>query len=48
MQLLHAFFFGIGMLILVYLALNNAKGVTDIIGQTSKSTNDVSTILQGR
>lgn len=48
MQLLHAILFGIGMLILAYLAFKNAGGVSQIFGATSTGVVNVSKTLQGR
>lgn len=48
MQLIHAIAFGIGMLILAYLAFKNAPGVAQIFSATSSGIVDVSKTLQGR
>ena len=47
MSFIQAVAFGIGMLILAYLAFNNAKGVSDILKSGSKNTSSVITTLQG-
>lgn len=48
MQLLHAIMFGIGMLILAYLAFKNSGGVTQIMGATSTGIAATAKTLQGR
>lgn len=48
MQLIHGIAFGIGMLILAYLAFKNAGGVASIIGASSSGVSNVSKTLQGR
>lgn len=48
MTLAHGIFFGIGMLILAYLAFKNAGGVAQIVGASSTGISNVSKTLQGR
>ena len=48
MELAHAVFFGIGMLILAYLAFKNAGGVAQIFSAGSSGIVNVSKTLQGR
>ncbi len=48
MQLIHAIAFGIGMLILAYLAFKNAGGVAQIFSAGSSGIVNVSKTLQGR
>jgi hypothetical protein len=48
MTLIHAIVFGIGMLILAYLAFSNAGGVTSIISGGSAGIVNISKTLQGR
>jgi hypothetical protein len=48
MQLAHAIAFGIGMLILAYLAFSNAGGVSQIFASGSTGIVNVSKTLQGR
>ncbi len=48
MQTVHAVFFGIGMLILAYLAFKNAGGVAQIFSSGSTGIVNVSKALQGR
>lgn len=48
MQTIHAVFFGIGMLILAYLAFKNAGGVSQIVGSSATGISNVSKTLQGR
>lgn len=48
MSLIHSVAFGIGMLILAYLAFRNAGGVAQIFGATSSGIVNVSKTLQGR
>jgi hypothetical protein len=48
MTIIHGVFFGIGMLILAYLAFKNAGGVAQIVGASSTGISNVSKTLQGR
>lgn len=48
MSTVHAVFFGIGLLILAYLAFKNAGGVAQIIGSSATGISNVSKTLQGR
>jgi hypothetical protein len=48
MKTIHAVLFGIGMLILVYLGVKNAPGVTSILSTGFSGTNTLVTTLQGR
>lgn len=48
MQLMHALFFGIFVLILVYLGVKNANGVVSIFNATGSNGNTVIKTLQGR
>ncbi len=48
MQLMHGVFFGIGMLILAYLAFKNAGGVASIFNAGASGISNVSKTLQGR
>lgn len=48
MQLVHGIFYGIGLLILAYLAFKNAGGVSQIIGSSAGGIVNVSKTLQGR
>ena len=48
MTIIQGMFFGIGMLILAYLAFKNAGGVAQIIGSSATGISNVSKTLQGR
>lgn len=48
MTIVQGVFFGIGMLILAYLAFKNAGGVAQIIGSSASGISNVSRTLQGR
>lgn len=48
MQLIHGLLYGIGLLILAYLAFKNAPGVAQIFQASSAGIVDVSKTLQGR
>lgn len=48
MSLLHSVFFGIFVLILVYLGVNNANGVYSIFSVTGNQSNQIIKTLQGR
>lgn len=48
MNLLHSVLFGIGMLILLYLAVKNADGVAKIFNATGTQGGNVIKSLQGR
>lgn len=48
MTIVQGIFFGIGMLILAYLAFKNAGGVAQIIGSSATGISNVSKTLQGR
>lgn len=48
MTLLQGIAYGIGMLILAYLAFKNAGGVAQIMNSTSSGIVNVSKTLQGR
>ncbi len=48
MELIHAIAFGIGMLILAYLAFKNGPGVAQIFNAGASGIVNVSKTLQGR
>jgi len=48
MTLVHSLLFGIFILILVYLGVNNASGVTSIFSATGSQSNTIIKTLQGR
>jgi hypothetical protein len=48
MSLLHAIFFGIFVLILLYLALKNAKGTVAVLDSGGSQLTHETSILQGR
>lgn len=48
MSLVHGLLFGMGMLILVYLGVKNADGVTAVFNATGSNTNNIVRTLQGR
>ncbi len=48
MSLLHGVFFGMGMLILVYLGVKNSSGVVAIFNSAGTQASAVSKTLQGR
>lgn len=48
MTLLQGIAYGIGMLILAYLAFKNAGGVAQIFGAAASGVSNVSKTLQGR
>lgn len=48
MTLLQGMAYGIGMLILAYLAFKNAGGVSQIFGAAANGVSNVSKTLQGR
>lgn len=48
MTLLHALFFGMFVLILIYLGVKNASGATSILTATGGQVNTLTKTLQGR
>ncbi|HVB23628.1 MAG TPA: hypothetical protein VNG51_16945 [Ktedonobacteraceae bacterium] len=48
MKLVHAIFFGIFILIMLYLGLSNGSAATSILGSGSNALTSETKILQGR